>query len=482
MSRYPSLLFALAALIALPGLAFAQAPKVVVVGVDGLGGVYAREAPTPNLDRLAKLGSFTYEMQNALPVWSAPNWASMISGSNPMLHGIMSNRHSSPSRVATIFKALGDQMPDIDQAVIYEWGGFIKLVEDSVAFTTRLKAGEGEGTAKALELLSSRQPDLLFLHLDFVDHAGHGHGWGGSDYLRAVERADEQIGRLFEAAKTADPDTYFIVSADHGGHSTNHNYDRLDCRSIPFLIIGPGIKADHRITAHSRIWDLAPTLAKIFRLEAPTPWIGTAVPSAFAGAPSRPATGRKLACTPTRSAEMLYADRGTGTKSDLSVWRPRVPAGKVYLAQTAVAGYSTPATPSLILDDDPELLSAPIGYERMSDDKGSDGVQDVTYWRPIPRAGFTCLSDLVALNYSAPPDDAQFRCVRSELVTHGGYQWVWFDAGSGAKLDTGVWNGKPAASASSLATFGFRARQSHFAFGYNLFNDLHTAAQTGCGS
>ena len=96
-------------------------------------------------------------------------------------------------------------------------------------FATRVHAGDEEGTARALELLAENQPDLLFLHLDFVDHAGHGDGWGGSEYLQAISRADEQIGRLFDAARKADSNTYFFVIADHGGYETNHNYDRLDC-------------------------------------------------------------------------------------------------------------------------------------------------------------------------------------------------------------------------------------------------------------
>lgn len=466
-------------LIGSPNAASAQTPKVVVVGVDGLGGVYAQHAHTPNLDRLKELGSYTFEMQNALPVWSAPNWASMIAGSDPRLHGVLSNEHSSPSRVTTIFKALADQMPGINQAVIYEWDGFTDLIESSVTFTTNVHVGAEKATARALELLAQSPPNLLFVHLDFVDHAGHEHGWGGGEYLQAISRADEQIGRLFDAARKADGNTYFFVIADHGGYEKNHAYDRLDCRSIPFFIIGPGVKADHEIAAPARIWDLAPTLAKIFGVRAPAEWIGNPVSSAFADSPREPLTGKKLRCAPVRSYTRLYWDKKTGVKSDVSVWRPEVPPGRGYLAQTAVAGYATPSTPALILEEDPELLSPPIGYERISDNQGSRG-EEVTYWRPIPRAGFTCLSDVVVRNYTETPKDAQFRCVKSELVIPGSYEWIWFDTGSGAKLDTGIWNGKRRDSETGLAAFGFRAQQSHFEFGYNLFNDLKSTAQVGC--
>src|SRR5688572_24211384 len=60
--------------------------RVVVIGIDGLGGDWVTGANAPTLVALGAAGTWTNAMQNALPTTSSTNWMSMISGAHPELH------------------------------------------------------------------------------------------------------------------------------------------------------------------------------------------------------------------------------------------------------------------------------------------------------------------------------------------------------------------------------------------------------------
>ena len=49
--------------------------------------------------------------------------------------------------------------------------------------------------------MAAHQPQLLFVHLDDVDHAGHDNGWGSGPYRAAVAAIDVLVGKLVEAVQ-----------------------------------------------------------------------------------------------------------------------------------------------------------------------------------------------------------------------------------------------------------------------------------------
>jgi len=85
-----------------------------------------------------------------------------------------------------------------------------------------------------------------FVHLADPDHAGHDHGFMSRPYLRAVERADHQLGTLLHALRAARlaRETVVIVTSDHGGGAGADHHDdptRLVNARVPFLVKGPGV-------------------------------------------------------------------------------------------------------------------------------------------------------------------------------------------------------------------------------------------------
>jgi arylsulfatase A-like enzyme len=122
------------------------------------------------------------------------------------------------------------------------------------------------------------------VYLGATDEVGHRHGWMSEPYLRAVNKADHAIGLVLEALRTSGSlaDTVCLVLADHGGHDFDHAAGLVEDLTIPWIISGPGVRRDHRITDPVNIIDTAPTLAYLLGLSAPVQWSGRAVTEVLA--------------------------------------------------------------------------------------------------------------------------------------------------------------------------------------------------------
>jgi predicted AlkP superfamily pyrophosphatase or phosphodiesterase len=268
---------------------------VVIVGVDGLSPDGVRMAETPVLHRLMGAGAWTFHARGVMPTSSSPNWASMIMGAGPEQHGVTSNDWQ-PDRFAiapvavgpggifpTIFSVLKQQRPGARLACFHDWDGFGRLVER--ALLDRIEDANGPEAAVDLAVSYFRQarPQLTFIHLDHVDHAGHKQGHGTPEYYQAVAEADRLVGRVIDGLKEASmwDRTILLITADHGGKGKKHGGATMDEIEIPWILHGPGVAAGREISAPVNTYDTAATVAAIFGLKPPDCWIGRPVRAAF---------------------------------------------------------------------------------------------------------------------------------------------------------------------------------------------------------
>src|SRR5690242_16757304 len=175
---------------------YGQSQRVVLLGIDGLGSKGLAAARTPHIDGLRRQGAWTLHARGVIPTVSSPNWASMIMGAGPAQHGITSNDWK-PDRFEiapvctgrggifpTIYGMLRGERPKAVIGTFSEWEDYDRLVERGVADVmghpeaSRKDNSEpfkaaGQTMVMAMEFLRARKPDLLFIQLDLVDHAGH---------------------------------------------------------------------------------------------------------------------------------------------------------------------------------------------------------------------------------------------------------------------------------------------------------------------
>lgn len=268
---------------------------VIIVGVDGLGSIAFKADNAPVMHRLMREGAFTLYARGVLPTSSSPNWASMIMGAGPEQHGVTSNdwephRYDiAPLAIGsggifpTIFGVLRQQRPAARIVVVHDWEGFGRLLEPRAPDVLEHVKGTPATARRAIALFTERKPNLLFMHFDEVDHAGHTHGFGSPQYYAAVEEIDRLVAELMDAVQTSGvgSKTIVLITADHGGVGKSHGGATMAEIEIPWIIHGPGVAAGHQIQSSVNTYDTAPTVAWILGLTPPGCWIGRPVSEAF---------------------------------------------------------------------------------------------------------------------------------------------------------------------------------------------------------
>jgi arylsulfatase A-like enzyme len=267
-------------------------PHVLVVSIDGLRPDAITTFKAPTLRRLTTEGSYTLAASTITPSKTLPSHTSMLTGLSPEDHGVLWNN------VATAKTDLIDKRTVFGlarahgyrTAAFYSKSKFQPLQQPGTLDYSQAPGGWWGRWSSARTIgdvetyLSTAEPNLLFVHLGDVDRAGHASGWMSSQYGRAVETVDAALARLLTAVeKSFGKDEYtVIVTADHGGHGTNHGSADPRDVTIPWVAWGRGVKPGLLESTSIRTMDTASTVAWLLGLDRPENWTGVAVRDAFA--------------------------------------------------------------------------------------------------------------------------------------------------------------------------------------------------------
>jgi predicted AlkP superfamily pyrophosphatase or phosphodiesterase len=241
--------------------------KVLLLGIDGCRPDALIAANAPNLDALIADGVFLDRTQTGSDTISGPGWSSMLTGVWANKHGVHDNTFKGKNfkEYPHFFARLKEARPEAFCASIVHWQP-IALFIVSQANVSKMPGDDTKVTDQAVALLSEGNPDVLFLHFDDVDHAGHAKGFHPTvpDYIAAIERVDGCIGRVLAALRArptyAAEDWLILVSTDHGGRGTSHS-DGADVPEIrTMFIIVSGAAASREAPAESTfVVDVAAT-------------------------------------------------------------------------------------------------------------------------------------------------------------------------------------------------------------------------------
>lgn len=113
-------------------------------------------------------------------------------------------------------------------------------------------------------------------------------------------------------------------------------------------------------------------------------------------------------------------------------------------------------------------VQSPVDYQGLWNDKGSGSASDGSFWRPVAPAGYIALGDVAWGGYDKPPTD-QVWCIRADLVSDGAFNEnsVWDDRGSGADSDSSFWEIIPRARNSASEYIPVLAGTFRFNGGYS---------------
>ncbi|WP_341843269.1 alkaline phosphatase [Chitinophaga caseinilytica] len=266
---------------------------VILIGMDGLGAYAMEKSDNPVMKQMMADGSWTLKARSVLPSSSAVNWASMIMGAPPELHGFTEWGSKTPEvepreldkygLFPSLFTLLREQKPNAETGVIYSWGGIGYLFPKQAVNKDQNCPTDSATTETAIAYLKEKKPDFLFVHFDQPDGVGHEIGHNIPPYYEQVHKNDVLLGKILQAVKDAGmwDNSVIILSSDHGGINKGHGGKTMVEMQIPWIFTGKGIKKANEVTESVMTYDTAATIAYIFGLKTPQSWTGRPVKSIF---------------------------------------------------------------------------------------------------------------------------------------------------------------------------------------------------------
>lgn len=248
-----------------PTYAQAKQKKVLIIGIDGVRPDCLLTAKTPHLKALAQAGASSYVAQTGPITVSGPSWSSMLTGVWHAKHGVKDNSFQG-EQYATyphIFRRIKQTDEKRLTASIVHWAPINHWILSHADYAVT-RGSDSAIAVEAARYLQTENPDILFLHFDEVDGAGHSHGYHPTipQYIAAIEKADTDIGTVLDALKArktyGNEDWLILVSTDHGGKDKGHGADIPECRTI-FLIVSGEAAKKGTITPAPNIVDIPAT-------------------------------------------------------------------------------------------------------------------------------------------------------------------------------------------------------------------------------
>jgi hypothetical protein len=263
----------------------------------------------PFLETLRQQGAWA-TMHSIPPTYSSPSWTTLLTGawsdiSDSQPINPPDNDSVRPFTQDSIFDAA--ERAGLQTAVSgFDWFDGM-LANDGVdaGFYTEGEddAADREVVAAALPWLQGSDYQLIVVHLDQVDWAGH-HEGGPQDpnWNAAASRADAMIAELVSHLDLS-IDT-LIVLADHGqidrgGHGGQDPVTMLE----PFIMTGAGVIPGHYDDVH--MVDIAPTIAALIGLQVPGSNQGRVLDEMLSASPQHAATMKEV--VGTQHANLLSA-------------------------------------------------------------------------------------------------------------------------------------------------------------------------------
>ncbi|MAI88389.1 MAG: hypothetical protein CMF98_04905 [Candidatus Marinimicrobia bacterium] len=258
----------------------ASSKKVLLIGIDGCRPDVLKIANTPNIDKLINNGIF---FDNALssinnqPTRSGPGWTSLLTGVWFDKHSVKDNlfKNVDNSKIVTFDELLTKSSLNIKTSVLTMWNPIItKIFDKELFFTSHVDTYDGSIISESKEHILNTKSDIIFVHIDNADLAGHLYGYSieGKKYINAIEEIDSYVGTLTQSLKLRkeykNEEWLIIISSDHGGRKKfllggTHGGQTDEEILIPIILYGKNINRIHN-TGQTYIVDIVPTILSFF--------------------------------------------------------------------------------------------------------------------------------------------------------------------------------------------------------------------------
>jgi hypothetical protein len=359
--------------------------KVLIIGVDGMRPDAMLAANTPTFDALIANGAFSTQCFAEDITISGPCWSSILTGVHRAKHGVNDNSFTSPnySTYPHFFQRL-QQSCDASTVSIAQWAPINTQICQANADVSLTGVPGASVAAACIEQLQTADPDVLFLHFDDVDHAGHASGFSPTipEYLAAIEGVDALVGQVIAAidarSTAAQEDWLIIVTSDHGGTpDRTHGRNIPEHRLTPLIVSGDSTAAGTTIAPAPEIVDVPATVMHFLGLPINPSWgwDGEPVGLNMAASPSVP-----FACVPPPAPPVGACCLATGECIQLTEPQCTVARGNWSGLGTPCVPGACPQTVTLFSEG---FNAAPLGPNT------DEPLAGAAVWSPTPPIGWT---------------------------------------------------------------------------------------------
>ena len=223
----------------------ARTPKVLMIGIDGCRPDALLGAGAPAIEALIAEGTISVEAQTGARTSSGPSWSSLLTGTWADKHGVTDNSFDGNrfGQYPHLFRRIEEVRPELFTASFAHWSPIDEHIVTDADISLGCETAV-EVRREAVQLLTQDDPDIVFLHFDDVDGAGHANGYSidEPEYLEAIRQTGREIGLVLDAMRArptyAEEDWLVLVTTDHGG-TDGHGRDIPEHRTIFFIVSGP---------------------------------------------------------------------------------------------------------------------------------------------------------------------------------------------------------------------------------------------------
>lgn len=251
--------------------------------LDGLRPDAIAPAQAENLIQFQQQSAHTLTAQSVMPTITLPCHMTLFHSIPAARHGIVDNEWRTVARpvrgLFELFRARGKR-----SAAVYSWETFRELWRPGSLVLSYFEDvcyqpdGDEVMAAIASQYIQRDDLDFMFVYFGSIDLAGHAHGWMTDGYLAQVHAVDALVGQVLDAVPAG---STVLMQADHGGHERTHGTESSQDMNIPWMVAGPGIRANYSIQQPVCLLDTAPTLARILGLDADPDWEGVVIEEIF---------------------------------------------------------------------------------------------------------------------------------------------------------------------------------------------------------
>ena len=217
------------------------APTVILISLDGFRWDYRNKADTPNLDILLENGVNSESFIPVFPSKTFPNHLSIVTGSYPENHGILSNDMYDPEWDADYY--IGENSAPVQEGRWYDadpiWVTAEKQGKITGTYFWPGSEAEINGIRPSyygvydggitnenrvqkildwIDLPKFNRPVFMTLYFSDADSWGHNYGPDAMEMSSIIKELDDSIGLLINGLKERDilNEINIIITSDHG--------------------------------------------------------------------------------------------------------------------------------------------------------------------------------------------------------------------------------------------------------------------------